>query len=262
MNCDFQSAVSVDSYDYPPPSQWQLALCDLMKKYGHKGGNISLDVGCGPGRFTEMLRAPLFERAFGVDSSVNMLNRAAARSKQENVSFVAGTAEMLPFPSGAFDFVLLRYLLHHLADIPRVLLEVKRVLSRSSYCVIETANPEVLAQRPVYQQFPDIAMKDLMRWPRISRIVEICSDVGLEVLGINTFKDMRGTQSKDEYRDWLIKWEKNGGGTSFWRLFDSDERSRYAKYELGRLDQTGESYKREIFTESEFLVIRPNGTQK
>ncbi|WP_405135985.1 class I SAM-dependent methyltransferase [Nocardia sp. NBC_01388] len=79
-----------------------------------------LDIGCGNGQLTRLAarRAPAGS-ATGVDLSGPMLGRARERAESEgvhNVSFEQGDAQVVPFPSAAFDVAMSRFGIMFFAD--------------------------------------------------------------------------------------------------------------------------------------------------
>ena len=86
----------------------------------------TLDLGCGTGR-----NLPLFGvgvRAVGIDPCHASL--LAARRRAPGVPLVRGRAEALPFRDGAFDTVVSGLVFCSVADVPRGLAEVRRVLGK------------------------------------------------------------------------------------------------------------------------------------
>jgi SAM-dependent methyltransferase len=97
-----------------------------------------LEVGCGVGAQTEILlrHFPLLH-VTGVDRSAHNLQRAGAHLEQCAVGkgrFTAqqAAAETLPFEVDTFDGAFLCWILEHVADPPRTLAEVRRVLRSGS----------------------------------------------------------------------------------------------------------------------------------
>ncbi|NCC62755.1 MAG: methyltransferase domain-containing protein, partial [Verrucomicrobiae bacterium] len=79
----------------------------------------------------------------GVDPSANMLSVAKKRlGKKENVTFVKGYAESLPFSEGSFAVVTVSYGIRNFADMEASLLEIKRVLQPGGRLFILEFSPE------------------------------------------------------------------------------------------------------------------------
>ena len=81
-----------------------------------------LDVGCGAGR---TLLTSCRAYSYGVDIDCDVLLRGKALSN--NIGFICGRAEALPFADCAFDLVLSRVALPY-TNIPKSLAEIHRVL--------------------------------------------------------------------------------------------------------------------------------------
>ncbi len=94
-------------------------------------GERVLDVGCGPGFYV----AELLERVgpqghvAGIDASAPMLAIARERvAGHENVSLEDADADSLPFDDGSFDAAISVQVLEYVADVPKALGELLRVL--------------------------------------------------------------------------------------------------------------------------------------
>jgi ubiquinone/menaquinone biosynthesis C-methylase UbiE len=96
-----------------------LALADL------EAGAQVLDVGCGSGVFTRLLRMRGMD-CCGLDLSQGLLR--LARGKAPDVLWVAGDAERLPFADESLDAIVLSGIVHHLPDPAPCAREVCRVL--------------------------------------------------------------------------------------------------------------------------------------
>lgn len=86
-----------------------------------------LDVGCGTGAALELLHGEYPEkRLTGLDLTPRMIE--VARAKQlENVRFIVGDAEALPFESRSFDAVLCSNSFHHYPHPEKFFSEAARV---------------------------------------------------------------------------------------------------------------------------------------
>ena len=87
-----------------------------------------LDVGCGTGAVLELLNGEYpNKRLVGLDLTPGMID--VARAKQlDNVRFVVGDAEALPFGSQSFDAVLCSNSFHHYPHPEKFFSEAARVL--------------------------------------------------------------------------------------------------------------------------------------
>jgi SAM-dependent methyltransferase len=108
-----------------------------------------LDVGCGPG----VLEPHLLDRGcrvHAVDLSSRMLVKAqeaiALRPDRTRVSFLAASAESLPFADAAFDAVACIGVVSYWPDLPRGLKEIARVLRPGGTLLLQASNPLAPAQ--------------------------------------------------------------------------------------------------------------------
>jgi len=100
------------------------------EKFSSSGQKITLDIGCGSGEFLRFHSS----FAIGLDISQEMLKKA--REKNNNSSFVLGSALSLPFKSNSFDFVSSVGLSEYFGDVSSFLGEVSRVAGENSTAII------------------------------------------------------------------------------------------------------------------------------
>jgi len=97
-----------------------------------------LDVGTGAGHLSFAL-APLGARVVALDPSAGMLAtvRAAATARGlGQIETCEGTADALPFADASFDLVCSRYSAHHWRDLPRALVQLRRVVRPDGFVLI------------------------------------------------------------------------------------------------------------------------------
>jgi ubiquinone/menaquinone biosynthesis C-methylase UbiE len=110
-------------------------------------GDRFLDVGCGSGDAVRAA-AELGARAAGVDLAPLMVARARTLSAGlENVEFVVGDSEALPFERGAFSALLCSSSFHHYPAPERALAEMRRVVEPGGRLAIADPNADLLAVR-------------------------------------------------------------------------------------------------------------------
>jgi SAM-dependent methyltransferase len=88
----------------------------------------ALDVGSGPGHLSFRFAARI-ERVCAADLSPAMLAAAASEAARRQLSLATclAPAESLPLPDAGFDVVGSRFSAHHWPDVPRALMEMRRV---------------------------------------------------------------------------------------------------------------------------------------
>jgi ubiquinone/menaquinone biosynthesis C-methylase UbiE len=121
----FDSHAASDAYDVFTPDTNDRLIESVVRLGKFPDGANVVDLGCGSGVFTDVLRRRGY-RCTGVDLSPKLI--AIARQRYPGIEFIEGDVEGLPFPDASFDAVLLSGLVHHLPDASRCAAEVFRVL--------------------------------------------------------------------------------------------------------------------------------------
>jgi methionine biosynthesis protein MetW len=120
-------------------------------------GDRLLDVGCGDGDITLMLKNAMHAReAYGVEISLEAVNDACGKgilARQLDID-----SENLPFEANYFDGAYLGEIIEHVFDPDHLLSETWRVLKKGGVCVLTTPNlagwPSRLALLFGYQPYP------------------------------------------------------------------------------------------------------------
>lgn len=98
-----------------------------------------LDVGCGTGRWAELVANHLpYSEVWGLDLSEKMLEHAALRAQQYpgRMHFAQGDSQQLPYESEMFDLVTCSHSFHHYPDQLKVVKEMRRVLKPSGRVIL------------------------------------------------------------------------------------------------------------------------------
>jgi ubiquinone/menaquinone biosynthesis C-methylase UbiE len=104
-----------------------------------KSGQLMLELGAGAGRNTP--RYIGFERVVLLDYSTTQLQQAQARLGQSGrYVYVAADVYRLPFVESLFDGATMIRTLHHMADAPKALAGVRKVLQPGAAFILEFAN--------------------------------------------------------------------------------------------------------------------------
>ena len=112
-----------------------IALKRLLPKSGH----LLLELGAGAGRNTPRYLG--FGRIVLLDYSRTQLEQAQQRlGKSDKYIYVAADVYRLPFVDGLFDAATMIRVLHHMADAPKALAQIKNVLGSGGVFILEFAN--------------------------------------------------------------------------------------------------------------------------
>lgn len=125
-------------YATSPVHRSGASLPVLIEVAALKPVDLVLDVATGTGN-TALALAPLVLRVIGLDVASGMLDQARARAQAENVEnveFITGSAEELPFRDTQFSLVVSRHAPHHFHDLDKFLREVRRVLKPDGRFVV------------------------------------------------------------------------------------------------------------------------------
>lgn len=104
-----------------------------------KRGRFLLELGAGAGRNTPRYLG--FDRIFLLDYSRTQLEQAQTRlGPSDKYIFVAADIYRLPFVDGLFDAATMIRTLHHMANAPKALEQVRNVLRSDGTFILEFAN--------------------------------------------------------------------------------------------------------------------------
>jgi len=137
-----------------------------------------LDLGCGTGRFAEMLGDSYHATVVAIDPSLRMLAQRT-RSTDRTAHFIAAHAESLPLGAGGIDLVFLSMVYHHLRPTPAVA-EIARVLSRNGHVFVRNPTRETVPEFEYMRFFPEALDLDLSRMPPRDGLVATFAAHGLE----------------------------------------------------------------------------------
>jgi SAM-dependent methyltransferase len=120
---------------------------------------LLLELGAGAGRNTPRYQG--YDRVVLLDYSRTQLQQAQQRlGQQPRYTFVAADIYRLPFIPGLFDGATMIRTLHHMADAPQALRQVRQVLQSGAVFILEFANKQnikailrYLARRQAWNPF-------------------------------------------------------------------------------------------------------------
>jgi len=110
-----------------------------LKRLLPPSGRLMLELGAGAGRNTPRYLG--FDRVVLNDYSRTQLEQAQARlGKSDKYIYVAADVYRLPFVDGLFDGATMIRVLHHMADAPKALEQIRNVISANGIFILEFAN--------------------------------------------------------------------------------------------------------------------------
>lgn len=138
--CDYQgSDYQIDFWDQGGREYEDRVEAIALKRLLPRSGHLLLELGAGAGRNTP--RYAGFKRVLLLDYSTTQLEQAQARlGRSDRYIYVAADVYRLPFINGLFDGATMIRTLHHMADAPGALLQVRNVLQPGAPFILEYAN--------------------------------------------------------------------------------------------------------------------------
>lgn len=104
-------------------------------------GDLLLEIGAGAGRNTPRYQG--FQKVVLLDYSLSQLRLAQERlGRSDRYIYVAADAYRLPFVPGLFGAATMIRTLHHMANAPQALSQVRRVLRSEGIFILEYANKQ------------------------------------------------------------------------------------------------------------------------
>ena len=112
-----------------------------LRRFLPESGELMLELGAGAGRNTP--RYAGFERVVLLDYSRTQLQQAQERlGCSKRYIYVAADIYRLPFVDGLFEATTMIRTLHHMADVPAALRQVRQVLQPGAIFILEYANKQ------------------------------------------------------------------------------------------------------------------------
>ena len=176
------------------------ALMALLRGSVAAPVNLIVDLGSGTGRFTAALAEEFAAQVLGVEPAANMRLTADAKPHPASIRFVQGQAESIPLGNGVADLVFMSQVLHHLADAPKALREIGRVLkSNGSLCIRQTTR-ENLASYFYQRFFPAARAVDERRLPSRDELGWVATSCGFRTVAVEALSHQIAA-SATEYVD-------------------------------------------------------------
>jgi ubiquinone/menaquinone biosynthesis C-methylase UbiE len=138
--CDYEGSDYQTSFWEQGGREYEdLAEGIALKRLLPKSGDLLLELGAGAGRNTPRYKG--FKRVVLLDYSTTQLKQAQERlGRSDRHVYVAADIYHLPFIDGLFDAATMIRALHHMADAPEALAQVRNVLRPGGTFILEFAN--------------------------------------------------------------------------------------------------------------------------
>jgi len=164
---------------------------------GIDGGKV-LDIGCGSGQFIEVLIQSLgsFDSVTGIDVDESVLREAGTMFQGDAFRFIKASSQSLPFADGSFDFVTISKALHHMANDRLTLDEMKRVLNKGGYFLINemirdglsASQQSHLLYHHLRSEIDQLLGVSHNKTYFRSELMDLISSVGLEDLSVTEYR--------------------------------------------------------------------------
>lgn len=145
----YDSVVSVTTFGRD--AAWKREIIKIAARSRNAGP--VLDLACGTGILSSMLRDAGMEPAAGLDLTLDYMRLASRRMGAAGPLFAQGTAEVLPYRDGAFGAVVSSYLAKYV-DVPMLVGECWRVLRPGGVMVMHDFTcPSSSAMRALWDTY-------------------------------------------------------------------------------------------------------------
>jgi trans-aconitate 2-methyltransferase len=127
----------------------------LLKRSNVNRPRLAIDLGCGPGWSTDLIRETLNpQQTVGLDSSMRYLTEARENHGQL-IEFKLHDVTQIPFPTDAPDLLFCRFLLTHLPCLEKVLAGWRQIAQPGAVLLIhETESLE--SESPVLTRYYEL----------------------------------------------------------------------------------------------------------
>jgi len=197
MALDFNDPLLRNTYALrTADTSWKESILDTLNPCGTRVA----DIGCGGGIYSTAWLDLGVESVTGVDFSAQMIQAAETRcDEQPNLSFVVADAAETGLPSGSYDIVFQRALIHHVPDLSAVFTEAMRLLApggtlivqdRTMDDVLHPGNPEHL-RGYFFEVFPRLLAFEEQRRPRRDAVSDLLRSVGFETVKESALSERR-----------------------------------------------------------------------
>lgn len=143
-------------------------VIQIIKKHANSKHSKILDIGCGTGKYGEMMQKNGYE-VIGLDISETQIMQA-----KQLIEAYQGNAIHMPFEDNSFDVCTMIIMIQQLSkeDRKKAFQEVYRVLKTNGVLIIKTCSHKDLQYRFTAKFFPKTLEIDKARYPDIEELKE------------------------------------------------------------------------------------------
>ncbi|MDB9823140.1 class I SAM-dependent methyltransferase [Deltaproteobacteria bacterium] len=116
---------------------------------------IVLDIACGSGYGSRVLKECGAIRVIGIDNSFDAIDYARNRYILDGLDFIMGDILRIDFPDNYFDMVVSFETIEHLKDYKKALSEIRRVLKDNGLLIISSPNRRLTSPGKSINEPPD-----------------------------------------------------------------------------------------------------------
>jgi ubiquinone/menaquinone biosynthesis C-methylase UbiE len=154
---DYDSTTIPAGYDLArshTPEVLDLWMNALASCFDRGSISIVLDLGCGTGRFSQVLASRFDADVVGIDPSAKMLEQALAKHPGSRARYAMGRGEQIPLPGSSVDLVFMSMVFHHFKSPALVARECGRVLRDGGLIFLRAGTIEQVSLYPYVPFFP------------------------------------------------------------------------------------------------------------
>lgn len=197
-------------YDLVRTGDPQVIRFILDKKKVEVNSRI-LEVGCGSGNNTVLMKAATKAQLYGLDQSKGMLEKA--RMKDSSIHFSEGDAVLLEdFGDESLDIVYMVDVIHHIKDIDSMFRNIYRVLKKDGMVFIFTDTHErIREERLTSKYFPETVRVELERYQPTEQILDVMKGCGFRDIQLERLE----YEEEADMGEYLIKVSQTKGYSMF-----------------------------------------------
>ena len=183
-----------DSYAANKPAMDRVSYEWMLKLSRVQPADRVLDIATGPG-FIALLFAEHARHVAGIDLTRALLEKAKKFMRERNlnnVNFIEGDVEFLPFAEGAFDLVTCHKAFHHFPRPGQVLAEIHRTLRKGGRLTLgDTISSEDPAKNEFHNRLERLRDPSHVQMYSVSQLRQFIERAGFFAKDISQFNDER-----------------------------------------------------------------------